>query len=173
VVENFALLNNSDSGLYVNGANGGTFGGGGINNNNNHGIHLRRANHNVFHNFGDGTNGKLGVWAEQSSNNVFNNFVSKSNGIAGVYFGCSATGPIGPGCAGSNSGSNVVLSTGVDNNGAYGIAIDFDSQANVISGAEESKNPTADAYDGNVLCGTNLWFNQNHITSNEPTCTNE
>jgi len=77
------------------------------------------------------------------------------------------------GCAGSNSASNVVLSTGDDSNGAYGIAIDFDSQANVISGAEQSKNPTDDAYDGNTLCGTNLWFNQNHATSNEPTCTSE
>jgi hypothetical protein len=61
----------------------------------------------------------------------------------------------------------------MDSNGAYGIAIDLDSQANVISGAEQSLNPTDDAYDGNVLCGTNLWFNQNHTTSNEPTCTSE
>jgi hypothetical protein len=62
VVENFALQNNSDTRLYVNGANGSTFGGFGISNNNNHGIHLRRANHNVFHSFGTGpNNSKLGV----------------------------------------------------------------------------------------------------------------
>jgi hypothetical protein len=47
------------------------------------------------------------------------------------------------------------------------------SLANVISGAAETSNTTDDVYDGNVLCGTNLWFNQNHTTSNEPTCTNE
>ncbi len=67
----------------------------------------------------------------------------------------------------------MVFSTGADSNGADGIGIDQDSQGNVISGAEQSKNPTDDAHDGNTNCGTNLWFNQNHPTSNNVGCTNE
>ncbi|HVN91908.1 MAG TPA: right-handed parallel beta-helix repeat-containing protein [Candidatus Binataceae bacterium] len=175
VVQNFTSNNNTDTGIYVNGASGSTFGGFGANNNTNHGIHLRRANNNILHNMALKDNGSFGLWAELSSNNVINNFVANNNGIAGVYFGCSSSGPAGggPACAGANSGSNVVTSTGDDNNGFYGLAIDLDSEANVIDGAEQSNNNGADdSYDANTNCGTNLWFNETHGTTNQP-CTRE
>jgi len=173
IVENFGIQNSSDTALYVNGASGSTFGNLGVGNSTNHGVHLRHAAHIVLHNAGISNNGKLGLWVDQSNNGVFNNFQANSNGTAGVSLGCSADGPVGAGCVGFDSNAKVILSAGADSNGAYGYAIDQDSGSNVISGAEASQNPTDDAFDGNASCGTNLWFNQNHSTSNQLGCTNE
>jgi len=65
VVENFGLQMNTDTGLYVNGANGSTFGGFGTGNNTNHGIHLRRADHNLF--ITSGSVPTTGNWASGRS----------------------------------------------------------------------------------------------------------
>jgi hypothetical protein len=173
VVENFGASMNTDTGLFVNGASGSTFGSFGTGHNTKHGIHLRNASHIVLHNFGPSNNGTYGVWVETSSNNLIDQFFSATNGIANIYIGCSATGPAGPGCDGFNSASNVVASGQMNSSPGYGLAIDEASLGNVISDAGQNANSTFDVFDGNTLCGTNLWFENSYSSSNEPTCTNE
>ena len=173
VVENFGVPMNTDTGLYVNGASGSTFGTFGAGNNTKHGIHLRNANRIVIHNLGPSNNGTYGVWAETSSNNLIDQFFSTTNSIADFYFGCSATGPAGAACVGFNSASNVVASGQMVSSPGEGMAIDEGSLGNVISDTGQNANATFDVFDGNTLCGTNLWFENVYTTSNEPTCTNE
>jgi hypothetical protein len=173
-IKGFGSNNNTDAGVFVDGARGVDLGDAGVGDNGKYGIHLRNASRLLAHNYGAGSNGTYGVFVEHSNDNVFTDFATGNlgaNGIAGFYVGCSTTGP-SANCTDIPSRRNVVAHAAGALNTQYGWAIDVGSTDNVFANLNGSGNGVFDMYEGNAgpKCGGNIWIFDVPGTSNNPGC---
>lgn len=173
-IEGVGADHNADTGIFVNGASNVTVGQFGAGNNGKYGLHVLSASHTMVHSYGANSNGTYGVFIEASDHSLLDQFQAGDGGanvIAGVYLGCSVSGPGGV-CGSLPSPFNVV-SHGSQKNNKYGLVVDGNSNNNVLADTLENGNVNADVFDGNPNCANNLWFFDNFVTSNNPSCMNQ
>ncbi len=174
VIESEGAENNTDTGVFVNGAKNVTLGQNGANNNGKYGYHLLAASHTMIHNFSANSNGTYGVYIDGSDHTELDQFVAGdggANGLAGVFIGCSRGGP--GGICDSGPSNFKYVSHGSQQNNKWGLVVDGGSGNNVLADTLEANNVNFDVFDSNANCGTNLWFFDAFKTSNNPGCMNQ
>ena len=100
------------------------------------------------------------------------NFDTEQNAMAGVYIGCATNGP-GSSCSGGNrlGSANQIYDGFADGNGPYGIAIDANASANLVTSVEAMNNHTADLLDLSK-CGSSSWFGNAYANATPSACIN-
>jgi hypothetical protein len=92
--------------------------------------------------------------------------------MAGVYIGCATNGP-GTACSGGNhlGSANQVYDGFADGDGPYGIAIDANATANLVTSVEAMNNKSSDLLDLSK-CGSNSWFGNAFASATPSGCIN-
>jgi len=168
--DNFNANGNTTGGLLVNGAQNSTFSNFQASNNGSYGVHFLMGSGSVAESAQASNNGSYGVWLDGARNVRIDNFDTETNATAGVYLGCASGGP-GGSCTGARrvNSANQIFDGFADGNGPYGIVLDSNASANIITSVESMNNKSADMLDLGK-CGASSWFGNAFATANPSGC---
>ena len=170
--DNFNANGNATGGLFVNGVQSSTFSNFQASSNGFYGVHFLMGSGSVAESAQASNNGSYGIWLDGAKSVRIDNFDTETNSTAGVYLGCASNGP-GGSCAGAKrvNSANQIYDGFADGNGPYGIAIDVNASANIITSVESMNNKSADMLDLGK-CGASSWFGNAFATANPNGCIN-
>ena len=170
--DNFNANQNTHGGVLVNGARGSIFSNFQASNNGSYGVHFSAGVGSVAESAQASGNGNYGIWLDGAREVRIDNFDTEHNALAGVYIGCSANGPGGAFSGGTRMSSANQVSDGfADSNGPYGIALDTNATANIVTSVEAMNNKTADMLDLG-RCGGSSWFGNQFASATPSSCIN-
>ena len=170
--DNVNANGNTGGGVLVNGAQYSTFSNFQASTNGSYGVHFIMASNCVAESAQASSNGGYGIWLDGAKGVRIDNFDTEQNALAGVYIGCATNGAGGSCTGGNHLGSaNQVYDGFADGNGPYGIAIDANASANLVTSIEAMNNKTADLLDLSK-CGGSSWFGNAFASATPSNCIN-
>ena len=170
--DNFNANGNTTGGLLVNVAQYSTFSNFQGSGNGSYGAHFLMGANNVGESAQASSNGSYGIWLDGARGDRIDNFDTEQNAMAGVYIGCATNGP-GTACSGGNhlGSANQVYDGFADGDGPYGIAIDANATANLVTSVEAMNNKSSDMLDLSK-CGSSSWFGNAFASATPSGCIN-
>ncbi|HLI81727.1 MAG TPA: right-handed parallel beta-helix repeat-containing protein [Candidatus Binataceae bacterium] len=170
--DNFNVNGNVTGGLLVNSAQSSTFSNFQASSNGSYGAHFIMGSGSVAESAQASSNGNYGIWLDGARSVRIDNFDTEQNASAGVYLGCGSNGP-GGSCSGAKrvNSANEIYDGFADGNGPYGIAIDANASANIVTSVESMNNKSADMLDLGK-CGSSSWFGNAFASANPSGCIN-
>lgn len=170
--DNFNANSNSSGGVLLNHAQSSTLSNFQTSNNGSYGVHFLESSNSVAESAQATSNGAYGIWLDGAKGARVDNFDAEQNLTAGIYIGCSSKGP-GSACAGGThiSSSNQVYDGFANGNGPYGVAIDTNSTANLVTSVEAMNNKTTDMLDLSH-CASGSWFGNAFSNATPSNCIN-
>lgn len=170
--DNFNANGNVTGGLLVNATQNSTFSNFQASSNGSYGAHFMMGSGSVAESAQASRNGNYGIWLDGAKSVRIDNFDTEQNASAGVYIGCASNGP-GGSCSGGKrvNSANEVYDGFADGNGPYGIVIDANARANIVTSVESMNNKSADMLDLGK-CGSSSWFGNAFASANPSGCIN-
>lgn len=170
--DNFNAMGNTTGGVLVSGAQGSTFSNFQASSNGSYGVHFLMGANSVAEGAQASSNGSYGIWLDGAKGVRIDNFDTEQNAMAGVYVGCATNGP-GTSCSGGNhlGSANQVYDGFADGNGPYGVAIDANATANLVTSVEAMNNKSSDMLDLSK-CGNSSWFGNAFANATPSGCIN-